>query len=163
MPLFSGRSAIYGSPGGDQWARVLRGQFDRLSLPLQRVDADCSESTNLEMKSHGKHEKIAAPKTHHEIHTSPATAATSRRRATKHVPRVSSYSPAAIDLRFVEIGLVQLSQITKTANVTQTDRKTDRQTDRQIDRQTGRQKDRQTERQTDRPTYRRSNPVRTAA
>ena len=33
-----------------------------------------------------------------------------RRRATKHVPRVSPYSPASIDPGFVEIGHVQLSQ-----------------------------------------------------
>ena len=46
------------------------------------------------------------------INSSPATAITSRRRATKHVPRVSPYSPALIDTGFVEIveiGLVQLS------------------------------------------------------
>ena len=59
----------------------------------------------------------AAPKTHHEIHSSPVTATTSRRRATKHVPRVSPYSPASIDPGFVEIGLVQLSQSVKTTNV----------------------------------------------
>ena len=52
----------------------------------------------------------AAPKTHHEILSSPATATTSRRRATEHVPRVSPYSSASIDPGFVEIGLVQLSQ-----------------------------------------------------
>ena len=46
---------------------------------------------------------------HNEIHSSPATATTSIRRATKHVPRVSPYSPACIDTGFVEIGLVQLS------------------------------------------------------
>ena len=51
----------------------------------------------------------AAPKTHHEIQSSPANATTSRRRATKHVPPVSSYSHASIDSGFVEIGLVQLS------------------------------------------------------
>ena len=57
--------------------------------------------------------KIAAPKTHHEIHSFPATATTSRRRAMKHVPRVGPYSPASIDPGFVEIGLVQLSQSVK--------------------------------------------------
>ena len=61
----------------------------------------------------------APPKTHNEIHSSPATATTSRRRATKHVPRVSPYSPASsIDTGFVEIGLAQLSQSVKTTNVT---------------------------------------------
>ena len=39
----------------------------------------------------------AAPKTHHEIHSSPATATTSRPDATKHVPRVSPYLPASVD------------------------------------------------------------------
>ena len=52
---------------------------------------------------------------------------TSRWLATKHVPRVSPYSPASIDPGFVEIGLVQLSQSVKTTTVTHT------QTDRQID------------------------------
>ena len=78
-----------------------------------------------------KHEiNPAAPKTHHEIHSSPATAITSRRRATKHVPRVSPNSLASIDPGFVELGVVQLSQSVKTTNVThiQTDRQTDRQT-----------------------------------
>ena len=71
----------------------------------------------------------AAPKTHHEIHSSPATVTTSRRRATKHVPRVSQYSHASIDPGFVEIGLAQLSQSVKTANVTYKHRQTQRQTD----------------------------------
>ena len=74
-----------------------------------------------------KHEKIRPPQTHHEIHSSPATATTSRRLATKDVPRVSPYSPASIDPGFVEIGLVQLSQSVKTTNVTHTE--TDTQTD----------------------------------
>ena len=49
----------------------------------------------------------AAPKTHHEInHSKKATATTSRRRAVKHVPRVSPYShSSSIDPRFVEISL----------------------------------------------------------
>ena len=66
--------------------------------------------------------------------SSPATATTSRRRATKHVPRVSPYSPASIDPGFVEIGLVQLSQSVKTTNVTHTltDTQADRRTDRLI-------------------------------
>ena len=67
--------------------------------------------------------KSAAPKTHNEIHSSPATATTSRGRATKHVPRVSPYSPASIDPGFVEIGLVQLSQSVKNTNVTHTHRR----------------------------------------
>ena len=44
--------------------------------------------------------------THHEIHSSRATATTSRRRAIKHLPRVSSYSHASsIDPGFVAISL----------------------------------------------------------
>ena len=66
--------------------------------------------------------KFAASKTHHEIHSSQATATTSRRRATKHVTRVSPYSPASIDSGFVEIGLVQLPQSVKTTNATHTHR-----------------------------------------
>ena len=56
----------------------------------------------------------AAPKTHHEIHSSLATATTTRRRATKLVSRVSLYSPASIDPWFVGIGLAQLSQSVNT-------------------------------------------------
>ena len=79
-------------------------------------------------------QKTAAPKTHHEIHSSPATATTSRRHATKHVPRASPYSPASIDPGFVVFGLVQLSQSVENMNVThtQTDRQTDRQTYRLV-------------------------------
>ena len=73
-------------------------------------------------------EKNSPPETRNEIPSSPASASNSRRHARKHVPRVSPYSPASIDSGFVEIGLVQLSQTTKTTNVTHTDRHTDRQT-----------------------------------
>ena len=67
-------------------------------------------------------QKNPAPlKTHHEIHSSPATATNPRRRAAKHVPRVIPYSLASIDPEFVEIGLVQLSQSVKTTNVTDSD------------------------------------------
>ena len=71
-----------------------------------------------ENKKGKKKRNPAAAKTHHEIHSSSATATTSRRRATKHLPRVSPYSPASIDPGFVEIGLVQLSQSVKATNVT---------------------------------------------
>ena len=66
-----------------------------------------------------KNKKSTPPKTHHDIHSSPATATTSRRRATRRIPRVSPYTPAFIDPWFVEIGLVQLSQLpmAKTASV----------------------------------------------
>ena len=64
--------------------------------------------------------KSPPPKPHHEIHTSPATATTSGWGATKHVPRVSPYSPASIDIGFVEIGSVQLSQPAQTTIVTHT-------------------------------------------
>ena len=73
----------------------------------------------------------AAPKTHHETHSSPATATTSTRRATKHVPRVSPYSPASMDPGFVEIALVQLSRFSKNDKCyTYTDRYTAIRTDR---------------------------------
>ena len=64
-----------------------------------------------EKKTSKKNEKNpAAPKTYYEIYSSPGTATTTRRRATKHVPRVSPYSHAPIDPGFVVIGLVQLLQ-----------------------------------------------------
>ena len=86
-------------------------------------------SKKKENRKKKKHEKSAAPKTHHEIHSSPATANSSRRCALKNVLRVSPYSPASIDARLVEIGLVQLSQSVKTTNVTHTVIDTDRRTD----------------------------------
>ena len=79
----------------------------------------------------------AALKTRHEIHSSPVTATTSRRRATKHVPRVCPYSPASIDPGFVDIGLVELSQSVKATNITHTQTDTHRQ-DTQTDTQTDR-------------------------
>ena len=123
-PYFSGESTLNGTPGGDRRARILCGQIGWLSEPLHRVVADCSRCTNLKMWLPENTKKSAPPKTHLEIHSSPATATTSRRRAKKHVPRVSPYSPASIDIRFVEIGLVQLSQSVKTTNVTHRDRQT---------------------------------------
>ena len=89
----------------------------------------CSRPCAFELKKIEKKQEHKNPsplKTHNEIHSSPATATTSRPRATKRVPRVSPYSPASIDPGFVEIGLVQLSQSVKTTNVTHT--LTDRQT-----------------------------------
>ena len=82
------------------------------------------------VRSKKKKEKItttrnpAAPKTHHETHSSPATATNSRWRAMKHVPRVSPCSPAALDPGFVEIGFVQLSQSVITTNDSHTHRQT---------------------------------------
>ena len=103
----------------------------------------------------------AAPKTHHEILSIPATETTSRQRATKHVPRISPYLPGSIDPGCVEIGVVQLSQLVKTTNVTHTlidtqteDRRTDRRTDGRTDRRTDRQTDGQTAGRTDRRTDR---------
>ena len=89
----------------------------------------CSRPCAFEEKKYLKKnntQKSAPPKTHPEIHTSPATATTATRRPKKHVPRVSPYSPASIDTGFVEIDLVQLSQSVPTTNVTHT--LTDRQT-----------------------------------
>ena len=56
---------------------------------------------NLKIQTQGKHEESATPKTHHRIHSCPATATTSRRRAKTHVPRGSPYSPASIDTGLV--------------------------------------------------------------
>ena len=75
------------------------------------------------------HEILQHPEKPHEIHNNPATATTSRRRATKDVPHASPYSPASIGPGFVEVGLVQLSHLVKTTNATHTssdNRKTDR-------------------------------------
>ena len=84
-----------------------------------------SKKKKIEKKNTEK--KSTPPKTHHEIHSSPATASNSRRHARKRVPRVSPYSPASIDPGFVEIGVVQLSDSVKTTKVTHTH--TDTQTD----------------------------------
>ena len=78
----------------------------------------CSRPCAFEKKKNRKNH--APPKTRHEIHSHPATATNSRRRAAKHVPRVSPHSPASIDPWFVQIGIVQLSQSVKTTNVTHT-------------------------------------------
>ena len=78
----------------------------------------CCRPCAFEEKKTKKKRNPAAPKTHHEIYCSPATAITSSRRPTKPVPRVSPYSPASIDPGVVEIGLVQFSQSEKITNVT---------------------------------------------
>ena len=106
------------------------GHYTTREVTEARWPHTCSRPCAFEEKKRNP----AAPKTNHEIHSSPATATTSRRHATKHVPRVRPYSPASIDPGFVEIGLVQLSQSVRTTNVThkQTDRQTDIQTDRLI-------------------------------
>ena len=67
-----------------------------------------------------KHKEIRPTQYTPRIHSSLATMTTSRRHATKHVPRVSPCSPASIDPGLVEIGLVPLSQSVKTTNVTTT-------------------------------------------
>ena len=54
------------------------------------------------------------------------TATTSRRRVTRHAPRLSPYSPAFKDPEFVEIGFVQLSQSVKIESYTYTHGQTDR-------------------------------------
>ena len=83
----------------------------------------CSRPCAFEEKKNRKtkiKKKFAPPKTQHEIHSSTATATTSRRHAKNHVPRVSPYSPVSVDTGFVEIGLVQLSRSVKMAIVTHT-------------------------------------------
>ena len=107
---------------GIGWPRVLDGQVGRLSLPIFTESTLTAPTLKkFENANSWKHENPAAPKTHHEIHNTPATATTSRRLATRHVPPVSPYSPASIDPGFVGIGLQQLSQSGKTTNVTRTD------------------------------------------
>ena len=83
-----------------------------------------SKKENIGKKNTEK--KIRPTQTHHEIHSSPATASNSRRHARKHVTGVSPCCPASIDLGLVEIGLVQLSQSVKTTNVTHRLTDTDR-------------------------------------
>ena len=64
-------------------------------------------------------ERINTKKPPHPKHTTKSRAIRRpRRHATKHVPRVSPYSPASIDPGFVEIGFGQLSQSVKTTNAT---------------------------------------------
>ena len=128
-PSFSGGSTINGTPDGDRSARVLGGRIGRLSLRPFTESTLTALANEFENAKSWKTRNPAVPKTHHEIYSSPATATTSRRRATKHVPRVSPYSPASIDPGFMEIALVQLSQSVKSTNVTHTHRQTDTQTD----------------------------------
>ena len=95
----------------------------RMKVNEARRPHTCSRPRAFEEKKIGEKKnakKSAPPKTHHQIHSNPATATTSRRRAMTHVPRVRPHSPASIDPGFVEIGLVQLSQSVKTTNVTHT-------------------------------------------
>ena len=70
-------------------------------------------------KQKKKQRKNRPAQMHHDIHSSPATPTTSRRRATKHIPRISPYSPAYRDPGFVEISLAHLSQLPmdKTASI----------------------------------------------
>ena len=69
----------------------------------------CSRPCAFEVKTTKKKNKIppdTKKRTTKYIHSSPATATTSRRRAVKHVPLGSPYSHSStIDLGFVEIGL----------------------------------------------------------
>ena len=97
----------------------------------ERGPHTCSRPCALEKK---KKHKINhdARKTHHEIHSSPVTAITSKQWSTKNVSRVGPCQHASIDLGYVVICLVQLSQSVITTKVTQKQIQTDRarQTDR---------------------------------
>ena len=122
-PYFSGGSTINGTPGGYRWARVLGGQISWLSVPLHRVDLDCSGSTNLKMQTPGKHEKIPP----HPKHTTKSTAARRPRPPRDGARRNTSRVLAHIrPLPWISglTGLVQLSQSVKTTNVTHTHRQT---------------------------------------
>ena len=92
-------------------------------LAAGRVRSKKNNQRKTNRRKKNTEESAPPPKTYHDIYSSPATASNSRRRATKHVRRVSPYLLASIDLGFVEIGLVQLSQSVKTTTLhTQTDR-----------------------------------------
>ena len=117
-----------------RWPRKLATHFARTSREVNeaRSPRTCSRPCAFEEKKTGgkkTQKNPAAPKTHHEIHSSPANKTTSKRHATKQVPRVSPYLPASIDFGFVEIGLVQLSQSVKKTNVTHTLTDTQKQSD----------------------------------
>ena len=74
-----------------------------------------------------KHEKIRPTRTHHEIHCL-ETATTSRRRGTKHVPRVGPYSPASIDPELWESLSSRSRNQSRPINITHARRQTNRQT-----------------------------------
>ena len=75
-----------------------------------RLPRTCSRPCAFEVKKTKKNTKSHQTSTNHTtkyIHSSPATATTSRRRVVKHVPLGSPYSHSfCIDLGYVEIGLV---------------------------------------------------------
>ena len=73
-PYFSGASTLNGTPCGDRWAGVRRGQIGWLSEPLYQVDADCSGCTNLKMRTHGKNTEKSPP------HPKPTRKASAARR-----------------------------------------------------------------------------------
>ena len=77
-----------------------------------RLPRTCSRPCAFEVKKAKKKTKIPTDLRKHTtkyIHSSPATATTSRRRAVKHVPLGSPYShSSSIDLGYVEIGLARV-------------------------------------------------------
>ena len=91
----------------------------------------CAFGKNEKKNEKKKTRKNLPHSTHHEIHSTPATATTSRRRAMKHVPRVRPHSP--IDPRRVEIGLVQIPQ-SISRRMLHIRREIHRETDRQTDK-----------------------------
>ena len=118
-------------PYRQEWPRSLRslGLASLLVKRQMRQGGLILAAGRVGSKNKNKTRKSAAPKTHHEIHSSTATATTSRRRATTHVPRVSPHSPATEDPGFVETGLVQLPHLVKIDECdTHIDRHTDKQT-----------------------------------
>ena len=66
-----------------------RSRFNESTLTALGLSQPEVVYTNWKMQiNHGKHKiNAAATKTHHEIHSNPATATTSRRRATKRPTR----------------------------------------------------------------------------
>ena len=122
---FSGASTLNGTPGGDRWARVLGGQISWLSEPLHRFEADRSGSRNLKLQTHGKHEKSRPTENTRRNPHQPSDRDHLETDREERAPHVGPYSPGSVDTRFVEIGLVQLSQLVKTTNVIHALRQTD--------------------------------------
>ena len=81
------------------------------AAPLHRKPA-CLRILCMRTRSHNP--TLPALKVHHDIHSSSPTAITSRRRATKYVPRVSSCSPASIGIVRTALSITTKKQMLHT-------------------------------------------------
>ena len=77
------------------------------AAPLHRMPA-CLRILCMRTRSHNT--TLPALKVHHDIHSSSPTAITSRRRATKYVPRVSSYSPASMGIVRIALSITKYNK-----------------------------------------------------